>query len=208
MSAVGLASLTTVMVLLVVVAFGPDLWRAAARVHGDRRARRLERARASQRVEDPGWLLRAERRAERQILQTLGPEAFEAYRALGFLYWFGSGRRKGYLIYPRTSIVSFDPDRGEPLDEYATPAGANPGEPAGDAADAFAKWQALTADEGSIASASNMHLLGRDVDPARVRRDLIRLSDWTAGRPDGDPESNVESLGRPDHRDGGWTIPS
>lgn len=196
MSAVGLASLTTVMVVLAMVAFGPDLWRLGSRAWERRRVRKVERARALQRIQDPGEALREERRAEQQMLEVLGPKGFETYRALGFLHVFAADGAKGYLIYPHTSIVSFDPDAGEPLDEYTCLSAASGPGATSKSADVLAKWEALTADEGSVASPSNMHLLGRDVDPARVRRDLIRLSEWASRQPS-EAERNTKSLRHP-----------
>ena len=37
---------------------------------------------------------------------------------------------------------------------------------------------ALTADERRLVGEANMHLPGRQVDPDRVRRDLVRLRRW------------------------------
>jgi hypothetical protein len=37
---------------------------------------------------------------------------------------------------------------------------------------------ALTADERRLVGEANMHLPGRQVDPDRVRRDLVRLARW------------------------------
>jgi hypothetical protein len=42
----------------------------------------------------------------------------------------------------------------------------------------LAKWMALKADERRLIDEANMHLPGRQVDPDRVRRDLLRLSRW------------------------------
>ncbi len=37
---------------------------------------------------------------------------------------------------------------------------------------------ALTGDERRLISTANMHLPGRQLDPAQVKRDLWRLSQW------------------------------
>ena len=54
--------------------------------------------------------------------------------------------------------------------------------------DVLAKWMALTADERRLIADANMHLPGRQIDPDRVRRDLVRLARWEreryAGRAD------------------------
>jgi hypothetical protein len=41
---------------------------------------------------------------------------------------------------------------------------------------------ALTADERRLIADANMHLPGRQVDPGRVRRDLLRLVRWERER--------------------------
>ena len=41
---------------------------------------------------------------------------------------------------------------------------------------------ALTSDESRVIGQANMHLVGRQLDPARVRRDLWRLSEWERRR--------------------------
>ena len=48
--------------------------------------------------------------------------------------------------------------------------------------DVLAKWMALTADERRLIADANMHLPGRQIDPDRVRRDLLRLSRWERER--------------------------
>jgi hypothetical protein len=42
----------------------------------------------------------------------------------------------------------------------------------------LAKWMALTADERRLIEEANMHLPGRQIDPDRIRRDLVRLARW------------------------------
>jgi hypothetical protein len=37
---------------------------------------------------------------------------------------------------------------------------------------------ALTSDEARVIGRANMHLVGRQHDPSRVRRDIWRLSEW------------------------------
>jgi hypothetical protein len=46
----------------------------------------------------------------------------------------------------------------------------------------LAKWMALTGDEHRLISTANMHLPGRQLDPARVKRDLWRLAQWERAR--------------------------
>ena len=43
---------------------------------------------------------------------------------------------------------------------------------------------ALTADERRLIAEANMHLPGRQIDPERVRRDLVRLARWERERGD------------------------
>jgi hypothetical protein len=50
--------------------------------------------------------------------------------------------------------------------------------------DVLAKWMALTSDESRVIGQANMHLVGRQHDPQRVRRDLWRLSEWERRRSD------------------------
>lgn len=199
MNAAGVASLI-VVIALAAVAFGPDLWRLGSGRWRTWRIQRQAKQAELQRLEDPGRALRAERRAQRALLDALGPTGFEAYKALGFLHVFSADGSRGYLLYPKAAIVSFDPASGEPLDEYEWPV-ENRGGQLSDAADLLDRWRKLTADEGSLISPSNMHLLGRSVDPVRVRRDLIRLSEWTSRRPT--EIDAADSLRHPYHPDRG-----
>ena len=41
---------------------------------------------------------------------------------------------------------------------------------------------ALTGDERRLIATANMHLPGRQVDPAQIKRDLWRLTQWERGR--------------------------
>ena len=112
------------------------------------------------------------------------------YRDLGFLrVWggLGDGARGvdaayAYLIYPHKPIVAYVPETGELLNEYCV-AFPDHSKPYGssrlpDSDDVLAKWMALTADERRLVGEANMHLPGRQVDPDRVRRDLLRLARW------------------------------
>ena len=185
MSTAAVASLSIVVGVLAAVAFGPDLLALARR----RRPRRAHRP-ALTALPDPGRELRAERRAEQLLLSVLGQADYEAYRALGFLHAYGraeQGREPsyGYLIYPHKPIVSYDVDSGELLNEHCVsfPDRSDPGDEFGerlpDADDVLAKWMALRGDERGLIRAANMHLPGRQLDPGHVRRDLIRMSEWT-----------------------------
>ena len=118
------------------------------------------------------------------------------YRDLGFIRVAGgpraamrtpqSGPAYAYLIYPHKPIVAYVPPTGRLLSEYCvefpdlTGGAARSRLPASD--DVLAKWMALTCDERRLIRRANMHLPGRQLDPARVRRDLWRLAEWERRR--------------------------
>jgi hypothetical protein len=87
-----------------------------------------------------------------------------------------------YLIYPHKPIVAYVPATGRLLSEYCVEfpdlAGAISESRLPDSDDVLAKWMALTGDERRLIADANMHLPGRQIDPARVRRDLWRLAEW------------------------------
>lgn len=120
------------------------------------------------------------------------------YRDLGFLRVWGTladgpddvggtgGAPYAYLIYPHRPIVAYLAQTHRLLNEYCV---TFPDEtrPYGssrlpDSDDVLAKWMALTGDERGLISTANMHLPGRQLDPAQVRRDLWRLSQWERQR--------------------------
>jgi hypothetical protein len=158
------------------------------------RARRLAAMRGPVQVPyDPGRELRAEHRARELLRSCIEPEDWAMYRDLGFLRVRGRlGDRAGadapyaYLIYPHRPIVAFVPRTGALLNEYCV-AFPDHSEPYGssrlpDSDDVLAKWMALTADERDLISGANMHLVGRQIDPDLIRRDLQRLSRWERER--------------------------
>jgi hypothetical protein len=109
-----------------------------------------------------------------------------------------------YLIYPHRPIVAYLPQTGTLLNEYcvAFPDHSRPYGSARlpDSDDVLAKWMALTADERRLVGEANMHLPGRQVDPDRVRRDLVRLAGWEreragggSSRPGGSDLGNVRA---------------
>jgi hypothetical protein len=143
---------------------------------------------------DPGRERRAEQRA-RQLLRSCVPEEdWAMYRDLGLIRVWGAGGQiepgdgapYAYLIYPHKPIVAFVPQTGEPLSEYcvAFPDESRPyGSPRlPDSDDVLAKWMALTGDERRLIGEANMHLPGRQVDPERVARDLLRIGRWERER--------------------------
>jgi len=90
-----------------------------------------------------------------------------------------------YLVYPHKPILAYVPATAQLLSEYCVEfpdisGGGATRLPASD--DVLAKWMALTSDENRVIGRANMHLVGRQLDPARVRRDLWRLSEWERRR--------------------------
>jgi len=123
---------------------------------------------------------RAEERARELLRSTAGDEAFEAYERFGVLSV--EMGEYGWLIYPHRPLVAFDTANGEPLSEYCVRFrdGSDPeaGERLPDADDVLAKWMALRADEQELIGTANVHPLGRQLDPAMVRKDLAALRSW------------------------------
>jgi hypothetical protein len=173
----------------------PLLARSAATT--TRRWRRLTKQRANRaglEAHDPGRERRAEQRARELLRSCVNDEEWAMYRDLGFIRVEGkrtipSGPPPyAYLIYPHKPIVSYVPSSGRLLSEYCVDFpdlgfnGPRGRLPASD--DVLAKWMALTGDEKRLVGEANMHLPGRQVDPARVRRDLWRLQMWERERRD------------------------
>ena len=117
------------------------------------------------------------------------------YRDLGFIRVAGRHARRdadrpgkgpayAYLIYAHKPIVAYVPQSGQLLSEYCVEfpdmSGGRHRLPASD--DVLAKWMALTSDEDRVIRRANMHLVGRQLDPARIRRDLWRLAEWERRR--------------------------
>ena len=147
---------------------------------------------------DPGRERRAEQRARALLRSCVDERDWAMYRDLGFLrVWGGLGERGrgehasyAYLIYPHKPLVAYVPQTGALLNEYCV-AFPDLSRPYGssrlpDSDDVLAKWMALTADERRLVADANMHLPGRQIDPGRVRRDLLRLTRWEQER-DRDP---------------------
>ena len=120
------------------------------------------------------------------------------YRDLGFVRVWGTqadgpddaggtgGAPYAYLIYPHRPIVAYLAQTHRLLNEYCVtfPDDTRPYGSARlpDSDDVLAKWMALTGDERRLISTANMHLPGRQLDPAPVKRDLWRLSQWERAR--------------------------
>ena len=120
------------------------------------------------------------------------------YRDLGFIRVWGSqaggpdsGRDTGgapyaYLIYPHKPVLAYLVQTNRLLGEYCVEF-LDETRPYGsarlpDSDDVLAKWMALTGDERRLIETANMHLPGRQLDPAQVTRDLWRLKQWERAR--------------------------
>jgi hypothetical protein len=126
----------------------------------------------------------AERRARALLRSTLAPEDFEAYERLGFLSVPGRGDPASgyaYLVYPQRPLVAYETASGRLLSEYCVRF-RDDGERLADADDVLAKWLALHGRERELIATANLDPPGRQLDPAHVRRDLVRLAQWRAGR--------------------------
>jgi hypothetical protein len=156
---------------------------------------------------DPGRERRAEHRARELLRSCVNEEEWAMYRDLGFIRVagrHGAETRRGsdartppyaYLVYPHKPILAYVPGTGRLLSEYCVEfpdvsADGRSRLPASD--DVLAKWMALTSDEARVIGRANMHLVGRQHDPQRVRRDLWRLSEWERRRSD---PSSVQTHG-------------
>jgi hypothetical protein len=178
----GLATAALILLALICELGRPSL----KRIWGGARER-LRRLRSQGRHDgrwryDPGRERRAEHRARELLRSCVNEEEWAMYRDLGFLRVWGASRRYAYLIYPHKPLLAFVPETGALLSEYcvAFPDSSRPYGSARlpDSDDVLAKWMALEADERRLIADANMHLPGRQLDPARVRRDLLRLASW------------------------------
>ena len=126
------------------------------------------------------------------------------YRDLGFVRVWGrladgpvqggsdeteAGAPYAYLVYPHKPIVAYLPQTRTLLNEYCV---AFPDEtrPFGstrlpDSDDVLAKWMALKGDERRLIDEANLHLPGRQLDPAALARDIWRLGRWERERLEG-----------------------
>jgi hypothetical protein len=199
--ALALGTAAVVLVVLLWELARPRTIRAIARTRAH-----LHQARARSRAAvdvgyDPGRERRAEQRARELLRSCVDERDWAMYRDLGFLrVWGGLGARSpaagasyAYLIYPHRPIVAYVPQTGALLNEYcvAFPDHSRPYGSARlpDSDDVLAKWMALTADERRLIEQANMHLPGRQIDPERIRRDLIRLARWE--RETGDDATDI-----------------
>jgi hypothetical protein len=160
---------------------------------------RARRQRAPTPLFDPGRERRAEQRARELLRSCVNDEEWAMYRDLGFIRVWGrqsegphegggggGGAPYAYLVYPHKPIVAYLAQTGRLLSEYCVefPDDTRPYGSAllPDSDDVLAKWMALTGDERRLISTANMHLPGRQLDPAQVTRDLWRLAQWERAR--------------------------
>jgi hypothetical protein len=186
------------LALIAVVLATPMIVRETGRRQARRRAvRAAAREGLDLPLYDPGRERRAEQRARELLRSCVNAEEWAMYRDLGFIRVGGKHTRRdadrstvgpayAYLIYAHKPIVAYVPGSGQLLSEYCvefpdlTGSGGRHRLPASD--DVLAKWMALTSDEDRVIGRANMHLVGRQLDPARIRRDLWRLAEWERRR--------------------------
>lgn len=121
-----------------------------------------------------------ERRARELLRAALAAEDFDAYDRLGFLSVPGRGdpgSGYAYLVYPHRPLIAYETRTGRLLSEYCVRF-RDAGGRLPDADDVLAKWLALQMDEAHTMGTANVHPLGRQLDPAMVRRDLSALGQW------------------------------
>jgi len=168
------------------------------RLEGSWQRHRARRQRAPSIGYDPGRERRAEQRARALLRSCVNEEEWAMYRDLGFLRVWGAqaegpdeaggtgGAPYAYLIYPHRPIVAYLAQTHRLLNEYCVefPDDTRPYGSARlpDSDDVLAKWMALTGDERRLIATANMHLPGRQLDPAQIKRDLWRLSQWERER--------------------------
>jgi hypothetical protein len=199
-----LALLTLTLVALVLVL--PMVTQRTRRWRQQRSARRAAVVPFDEPLYDPGRERRAEHRARELLRSCVNDEEWGMYRDLGFIRVEGKHERRrrdrdrdgagapyAYLVYPHKPIVAYVPATGQLLSEYCvefpdlTGEGGRARLPASD--DVLAKWMALTSDEQRVIRKANMHIVGRQLDPARIRRDLWRLAEWERRRDRAAPRS-------------------
>jgi hypothetical protein len=185
------------LALIALVLATPMIVRETGRRRARRRAAKAARDGFDLPLYDPGRERRAEQRARELLRSCVNAEEWAMYRDLGFIRVAGKHARRdadrsgaapayAYLVYAHKPIVAYVPGSGQLLSEYCvefpdlTGSGGRHRLPASD--DVLAKWMALTSDEERVIRRANMHLVGRQLDPARIRRDLWRLSEWERRR--------------------------
>jgi hypothetical protein len=208
---IALAATAIVVIALLFEISLPWIDRQAER----RRTLREARRRGEPAAYDPGRERRAEQRARELLRSCVNDEEWAMYCDLGFIrVWGGhsgvasaetdaSGRpgvavARGrdlrgvpyaYLVYPHKPIVAYLPQTGQLLSEHCVDF-PDQTRPYGcsrlpDSDDVLAKWMALKGDEQRLISEANLHLPGRQLDPAGLARDIWRLGRWERERLEG-----------------------
>jgi hypothetical protein len=195
---IALAASAIVVVALLFEISLPWLDRRAER----RRALREARRRGETAAYDPGRERRAEQRARELLRSCVNAEEWAMYRDLGFIrVWGGEtgvtsargrdlrGVPYAYLVYPHKPIVAYLPQTGQLVSEHCVefpdhtrPYGCSR---LPDSDDVLAKWMALKGDERRLIDEANLHLPGRQLDPAALARDIWRLGRWERERLEG-----------------------
>jgi len=184
-----------VLALIAIVLAAPIVMRAVVRWR-KRRAATISSSPLDVDLYDPGRERRAEQRARELLRSCVNDEEWAMYRDLGFIRVAGRHARRetdrtgepayAYLIYPHKPIVAYVPASGQLLTEYCVEfpdlAGGERRARLPSSDDVLAKWMALTSNEDRVIRRANMHLVGRQLDPARLRRDLWRLAEWERRR--------------------------
>ena len=123
-------------------------------------------------------------RARELLGSVVSAEEYAMYAELGFIAVAGGNGEQGYgyLLYPHRPIVAYDTRSGELLNEYCVGfpdrSEPSPSQRLPDADDVLAKWMSLRAGERELISVANMHVPGRQLDPAPggARPDPARAS--------------------------------
>ena len=130
----------------------------------------------------------AEQKARELLRSVVSEREYAMYEELGFLsVTGGQGPGYAYLIYPHEPVVAYESETEELLSEYCVtfpdrdPGATGSRLPGAD--DVLAKWIALRGSERELIATANMHLPGRQLDPERVRRDLVRSRGWRRQAP-------------------------
>ena len=161
------------LALIALLLSGPLLAREARKRTALRRPRR---AQESAFPYDPGRERRAEQRARELLCSCVNEEEWAMYGDLGFIRVhgrLGTGEEAAYayLVYPHKPIARLRARQRQAPERVLRGVPGLTGPPGRSrlpASDGRAgQWMALTSDEGRVIRRANMHLLGRQLDPAR-----------------------------------------
>ena len=128
--------------------------------------------------------MEARERARELLRSVVSEDDWLSYEELGFISFPGRGDPDSgyaYLLYPQRPLIAYETATGRLLSEYCARFRED-GERLPDADDVLAKWLALSGRERELIATANVDPPGHQLDPAHVRRDLARLSEWRAAR--------------------------